>query len=169
MWLKGIAKILRKKPEEKKEIPGIYDVPESKEYSRSQEYRKTGYISVRIAGKPGLESFFGVGGLDSGAEAGKFKEDIAENCYYSPKLEILLQCSDGAFTAFGKCKRMLKYLEKDYPQEHLRLHNYLEHGIDSEQVKEWLLAYGSPECIKGYEDLTGIKLEAKEKGCHKNG
>lgn len=164
-----ISAIIGKEKETPKEIPGIYDVPETKEYSRSEEWRKTGYIFARIKAKPRLEDFFSVSNFDLEAKEGEFKEEIrTENptYYYNPKLEILLyasgnpECGNESFTVFGRIKPVLKYLQKNYQKEHIRLNGYLKKGIDTEWIKKIL---GSPAYIKAYEEISGIKLEEKRR------
>lgn len=139
---------------------------------------KPDYISVHIKEKPNLEDFVNVNDFNMGAIEGDFKETGNPTYYYNTKLKLLLYKSKDPkppstiigepipkhfkidkFTMFGKPKSVLKYLKTNHPKAHLRLYNYLKHGIDTEFVKEALQT--SQTQIEAYENLTGIKLKPK--------
>lgn len=145
---------------------------------------KPDYISFRMRGKPNLKDFVNINDFGSGAIEGDFKETENPSCYYNSKLKILLQYVQektdkpatiigepvprpewlrfDEFTVFGKPKSILKYLKTEYPETHLRLYNYLKHGIDTEQVKKTLDASSSSTYTEAFEDLAKIKLKPEE-------
>jgi len=150
-------------------IPGIYNIPESDAYrmSRADRMKKLTYISICVKAKPNLEDFVNLNSFDSKAKAGEFGEKEDLSYYFNSKLDLLLQSyncpklNKESFLVFGKPKSVLRYLKKNCPEEHLRLKNYLEYGLDTEFVKKTLS--DSQAYMGSFELLSGMKLTSDEK------